>query len=795
MEKGRDFLALHEHSRGLIRGAASVPVTCDPLVVYSYGIEATSEAAIELATIAASNVAWRVCSSAADSVNQCYGICGVSGAETAYISLAPHNTSFAEKWRHMLADHVASNGSGIIDGHMAAQLEHHIPDHSVGIAPGRMLVTHGWMPWRPDSDCSARVESLKIYRLSFRNSREVFPVVMSEESASAPVAVAAAPAVDKPKSYDAARELETELLGRIEALDARVWDPKNATNVAKASAELASVVGTPRSKDVTRFCNLLVTMGRRVTEAEDAEQNKLPELLASLAEMRASLDQLMTNTSLGPMFCKRRDSQLAKCAELQGVTSNLVARAKMVTDCAAATQKLVADVEAKAAATPAAVPRPRAPKRPAAAAAEPTVTGRAPPPLQVPTVDVTACTPMILTGKAQWMDALVRFAESKLLQAMVIQHNSNTKITDLWNHYQAAIKPILNLVKNSDKAAQEVLQIDFTETAAYFAALQQVYEAANAAPAATATTKRAAVAASTAPAPTSKRGVCEGCEEPHLLFCEGRCRECFVDEMVAERMDELNDKLRNLHALADDEDEDPDAEDGRGPYQVLSDQMDSLHDQIEAKFAALSERTGRYSQWEDLKGLLAVADQHLDALPPPDNAMEENDDDNDDDDEDNNKEKGGKKKGMWDDAPEPADDYDQPAVSTPSGSQEEDSGRRASKNSHQYELADAAMRIMHAVPVASIHKKLLTYYNDGRLDSVACLVRETRDRTKEIYGIKVTNLATGISSDWPTHYEEYDDALAHMARANVDGVMKGEVVKKSVVIPDAVAPTTNGKKK
>lgn len=243
---------------------------------------------------------------------------------------------------------------------------------------------------------------------------------------------------------------------------------------------------------------------------------------------------------------------------------------------------------------------------------------------------------------------------------------------------------------------------------------------------------------------------------------------------MAEQIDGLNDKLRRLHDLADNEEEgnadDPDdPEDQRGPWQVLSDQMDAQHDHIEAKYAALSERTGRYSQWEELKSLLALANEKLAVLPPVEDEVEE----------DERHENGRKGRGMWDGVELPPDDYDKEAVATPSRSDDGDKGA-----SRKYELADTAMRVMYALPVASIHKKLLSAYNEGRFDSLAAWCADARTH-KEIYGIKVTDLRTNIASEWPTHYEEYDDALAHSARANIDGVMKAEVVKKPVAMNGA----------
>ena len=865
MEKGRgsdavaaaDFTVLHEHARELIRGASSMPLTCDPHVVYSYGIsEAAPEAAPEAAFVSASDARWRVCGGGvandATATDAKYAISpAFPPGASAHLSLAPHNICYAATWQRLLSGHLSRDGSNVIEAQRAAQIERHVSRHALVVSPDAMLVTHGWMPWRPDGDSPAT--QFKIWRLSSWqpppsrasdfSSAEVFPTMSEESISAAATATAATPAaaVERPKSYDAACQLYGDLCARIDALDARVWDPKHVTMVTQVSGELAAAGSAPRSKELTRFCNLLATLGKRVTEAEEAQRTKLADVAQSLAATRAALDTLAARTDLGTMLAKRRDSQLAKCAELEALEHNLVARANDVGKRAADVQKLVADVaKSDASATQ---PRSRAPKAVGASSGASSSTmllpsSRAPPPLIVPTVDMAAAPVIVLRGKAQWKDVLARVVSCKLIQPWVVQHSDNAKLTDLWNRYQAVTQPLLNQVKQCDKGAQEELELDLTEASAYFTVLQQMYDADTSAAAANkAATTTAAAAAPTAPAAThkkaatvsavaalaaansggggggrgggSKRGECAGCEEERLLFCDGYCRECFVDEIVAERIDELNDKLRYLHELADNEDDEEPEEgagedaDVRGPFQVLSDQMDALHDQIEAKYAQLCERSGRYSQWEDLKGLLAMADQHLAALPPP-----ENDDDDGGDDDDNDGDGRRKKRGMWDGVELPPDDYDEPAVSTPTGSDDDDDDddpgatKKATNNkgkgksngskakdggAEHYELADAALRLIAAVPVASIHKRVLNDYCGGRFDSLSFFVRDTRELTKEIYGIKITDLRTGFASEWPTNYVEYDDALAHSARANIDGVMKAEVIKKPVAFPQPPA--------
>jgi hypothetical protein len=766
------FAQLCDHSLQLIRGFALMPPSCDPMQVYSYTVVALNMAhAVELTTV--SDTFWRVCSQ--QQQQHLYAMTSSLSGASFNVTLAPHNQAHADSWRTLLTAAVVVGENGLIEDGFALQLSQHVSTHSQVVAAGSMLVLGSCMPWHLDADSQS--SSVKIWRLpSDFFSREVFS--MSEQSDredvhEAPAAPVASEQLEsKPKSKDAAFAMYEDLTRRIAALDGRVWDPKHVKTTSDAHAALQQAGSSSKSKDVNRFCNLLVTLGKRVAEAEDAQRTKLPDLLKQLAEIRSMLNELSARNDLGAGLVKRRESNLVKCVEFEGTASNLLSCTKDIGTRHVAVTKLLQEATAKAPVQSRTKSSPAAPVQKMK-------------PLVVPVVDLAACQPLVLTGKKEWEKLCTRLVETKMLQAMVQQHATNTELRNLWNSFSASMAPILAKMA-ANKASLEGLELDFTAASAYHAALQQVYDAMKAGHGAP-TTPLAATAASIAtpaaiPFKKARKAACKACDEVQIIFIEDYCRGCFVEEVAKDRVDQLNEKIKQLRQLADAEEENEEEEDGKGQFTVLADQMDPLHDLVEAKLALLEQKYASVSTWQELEGLLIQADRAL-AVLPKDDWIES------DGSEDGREQARGKKRGEFDDYPEAPDDADDPALSTPSGSsdEEDEEEERASGSSSKhaavpkrYKLADQTLHMIYAVPVHSFQDKLVRAYVDGRYDSLSCTLRDSRKDIKEVFGIRLTDVETKATTEWPTFYETYDQALTNSLRARIKDVTTAEVFSKPV---------------
>lgn len=790
---------LAEHAGELVRNASSMPVSAKPMRVYSYAVEPVPASFPAEALASAETVAdtlWRV--GGVD--EKCICICPSGPA--VEITLIPHNAVHAANWRTVIAPQL--NGDNQVVAEFAAQLEDHVSQHTLSVGPGQALYTHGAMPWRLEN-----AGGVKIFRAAevFRMSEDLSAEQNASESAGAqsaqPIAPPEAAPLEKPKSLSSARTLYEALKARLDALDARAWNPKDIEQCSKAYAALSDEK-TAKSKDVTRFCKLLETLGKRVAEAEEVQRTKLPELQQQISEMRSALNALALRTDLGAGLQKRREGNIAKCTEFEKTTSNLVAKTKEIGDRHAAVQKLVQDAGKKASVSASSSAAPmttgRAKSSAAVAGASSSSTG-AGPILLIPQVDLESLEPVIWRGKSEWHPAFKEImSDNVLLNQMALTHSDNAALVALWNHFQEATKAIGAQITAVQKlpdraAAMESLEIDMTAATAYHDALQEVRLLT------TASANGGGASATGATKP--RNAACEGCDERRPIFCENRCRACFVEELVDERIQAMNDRIkvlnkaakaqlkaRELKAIADGEDPD-DLE--LGPSEVLKEAFDPLHDEIEEQFRLLSRKNSKIATWEKLKALLEQANG---MLPPSAHSEEEEDGDD-----------SSSREGLFDGA-EDLPSNEASACSTPDRKQREAAATSSSSDSAGFAgargaskrllVADEALRVMHDIPVISVYDDIIRLYNaeDDRIDSLSFRLRDLRKDTKEVYGVRITDIRNGTTVDWPTYYLKHDEALQNSMRGNVDGVMKASVVVKKVCTAPAPADGGggNGKK-
>lgn len=428
------------------------------------------------------------------------------------------------------------------------------------------------------------------------SSKGKLPAKKTEEGKKKPPALP--PKKTEEEKPDPAAPLYAEhdaLKARIAAIPPAAWDAafsaKAKAHRARLEEDSASAEGKKRIK---KYRTSLKTLASKVDQAETDAKETLPGVLEKLRECADILKELDIPQDAAKLL-KSYTSGLKELADLQ--SSYIMRSAKRLAAFVAKCRKLRDSAEK------------RAEKR------------KVREPFAVPVVDEGALKPTVCRGLKAVSDVYNRWAArggafGNMSTALKFDHPG---VGVLFGHYERLLEEMWDYNAECEFTPDSEVAYDSSKLEAYGAALQCVFDAIGSGRPIGSTTKKKKKQQDAAGA----RIVCDLCSYRRAEFngC-GCCKQCFKENHIPRKMDELEVRSLRLRKLAARETEE------NGPYlkalgawaggteTVDGTITDGLHERL-VKGTTRFVRNSKANNWDALEGLFKEADLLLPPLNDP----------------------------------------------------------------------------------------------------------------------------------------------------------------------------------